>query len=260
MEFMSDPRIQQTRPYHVPADLIIENPRGAGNPTNYSARSIPTPASPPPRVTANGIDWRREVFVSHSANAIVVHLTSSTPSGHRQSEVAATQLRGLRLPVRPAGRGFRHPLRRPPRQAHRRHIPLPSSFTPHQLQELRDVSADPAQRNAATLAAIAKELYETLRAETHPRTTKPSSRRVSPPISGATPAANLPHLPSVSPGSHHRQAIPHWSYTALPVRPGPHDRGQPPERPAHYSPKAFWNDSNKPAWDSKVHRQTSIRN
>ena len=58
------------------------------------------------------------------------------------------------------------------------------------FKNYRDVSADPAQRNTATLAAIGNKSYETLRAE-HIRDHQALFRRVSLDL-GATPAAKLP--------------------------------------------------------------------
>ena len=76
-EFISDPIRQKA--YQSLGDLIIETP-GAANPTNYKRSLDLDTGIATTTFTANGIEWRREVFVSHPANAIVVHLTSSKPA------------------------------------------------------------------------------------------------------------------------------------------------------------------------------------
>src|SRR5262249_21318618 len=76
-EFMSDPIRQKA--YQSLGDLIIETP-GAENPTNYRRSLDLDTGIATAEFTAGGITWRREVFASHPANAIVVHLTFSKPA------------------------------------------------------------------------------------------------------------------------------------------------------------------------------------
>ena len=114
-EFMSEPLHQKA--YQAFGDLIIETP-GAANPTGYRRSLDLDTGIATTEFTAGGIEWRREVFASHPANAIVVRVTSSKPGPvHRRPEVRPRQLQGRpwRL-IRPGG-GFRHPLRRPLRRA-----------------------------------------------------------------------------------------------------------------------------------------------
>jgi len=66
-EFMSDPIRQKA--YQSLGDLIIETP-GSGSPTNYKRSLDLDTGIATTAFTANGIEWRREVFVSHPANAI----------------------------------------------------------------------------------------------------------------------------------------------------------------------------------------------
>ena len=76
-EFMSDPIRQKA--YQSLGDLIIETP-GAEKPTNYRRSLDLDTGIATTEFTAGGITWRREVFASHPANTIVVHLTFSKPA------------------------------------------------------------------------------------------------------------------------------------------------------------------------------------
>ena len=138
----------------------------------------------------------------------MVRVTASKPAPFTvEPEMRPRQLQRWRLPVRPGG-GFRHPLRSAFRPAHRRHFQATLILTgATNFKNYRDVSADPAQRNAATLAAIGSKSYEALRAE-HIPDHQALFRRVSLDL-GATPAAELPtdeRIAAFANGSD-----PHWS-------------------------------------------------
>ena len=60
-------------------DLLIET-TGADNPTNYNRSLDLDTGIVTTEFTAGGVQYRREVFASFPANAIVVHLTASKPA------------------------------------------------------------------------------------------------------------------------------------------------------------------------------------
>jgi len=242
-EFMSDP-IRQ-RAYQSLGDLIIET-AGAGSPTSYKRSLDLDTGIATTTFTANGIEWRREVFVSHPANAIVVHLTSSKPApvtaslkcGHTNckdgaalsGQVEDSAIRfDARLDIRTEGTSTTFIL---------------TAAT--NFKNYRDVSADPAQRNAATLAAIGTKPYETLRAE-HIRDHQALFRRVSLDL-GATPASKLPtdeRIAGFAHGTDPALVTLLFQFGRYLMIAGSRPGGQPTTL------QGLWNDSNKPAWDSK---------
>src|ERR1035437_58963 len=76
-EFMSEPIRQKA--YQAFGDLLIEMP-GVENPSGYKRWLDLETGIATTEFTARGILYCREVFASHAANAIVVHLTSSKPA------------------------------------------------------------------------------------------------------------------------------------------------------------------------------------
>ena len=89
-EFMSEPLHQKA--YQAFGDLLIETP-GVENPTGYKRSLDLDTGIATTEFTAGGIQYRREVFASYPANAIVVHLTSSKPAAFTADlEVRSRQL------------------------------------------------------------------------------------------------------------------------------------------------------------------------
>src|ERR1017187_4134424 len=76
-QFMSEPLHQQA--YQAFGDLLIEMP-GVENPSGYQRSLDLDTGIATTEFTAGGVHYRREVFASHPANAIIVHLTSSKPA------------------------------------------------------------------------------------------------------------------------------------------------------------------------------------
>jgi alpha-L-fucosidase 2 len=242
-EFMSDPIRQKA--YQSLGDLIIETP-GAGNTTNYKRSLDLDTGIATTTFTANGIEWRREVFVSHPANAIVIHVTSSksapVTAGLKCSHTNCKD--GASISGQVEESAIRFDARLDKRTEGTSTTFILAAAT--NFKNYRDVSADPSQRNAATLAAIGKKPYETLRAE-HIRDHQSLFRRVSLDL-GVTPAAKLPTDERIA-------AFVHGGDPALVTllfqfgryltiagsRPG----GEPTTL------QGLWNDSNQPAWDSK---------
>src|SRR5450756_1159084 len=188
-EFMSEPLHQKA--YQAFGDLLIETP-GAENPSGYQRSLDLDTGIATTEFTAGGIEYRREMFASHPANAIVVHLTSSQPAtfsatlkcAHPNCQDGSTMSgqvedSAIRFDARFETRGQT----------------LTTSATlilaaATNFKNYRDVSADPKQRNTATLAALRNKSSETLRAE-HIRDHQSLFRRVSLDL-GDTPAAKLP--------------------------------------------------------------------
>ena len=242
-EFMSDPIRQKA--YQSLGDLIIETP-GAGSPTNYKRSLDLDTGIATTAFTANGIEWRREVFVSHPANAIVVHLTSSKPAPVTASlKCGHTNCKdGASLSGQVEDSAIRFDARFDKRTEGTSTTFILTAAT--NFKNYRDVSADPAQRNAATLAAIGKKPYEMLRAE-HIRDHQALFRRVSLDL-GATPAAKLPtdeRIAAFAHGSDPALVTLLFQFGRYLMIAGSRPGGQPTTL------QGLWNDSNKPAWDSK---------
>ena len=155
------------------------------------------------------------------------------------------------------GRGFRHPLRSPLRDnAHRSARSATLILTgATNFKNYHDVSADPAQRNTATLAAIGKKSYETLRAE-HIRDHQALFRRVSLDL-GATRRRQAAHRRAHRRLRHRQRS--RAGRAALPVRPLPDDRRQPPRRPAR-QPAGPLERFQHARLGQQVHRQHQHRN
>jgi len=242
-EFMSDPIRQKA--YQSLGDLIIETP-GAGSPTNYK-RSLDLDTGIATTVfTSDGIEWRREVFISHPANAIVVHVTSSKPAAVTASlKCGHTNCKdGASLSGRVEDSAIRFDARLDKRTEGTSTTFILTAAT--NFKNYRDVSADPAQRNAATLAAIGKKPYDMLRAE-HVRDHQSLFRRVSLDL-GVTPAASLPtdeRIARFADGSDPALVTLLFQFGRYLTIAGSRPGGQPTTL------QGLWNDSNKPAWDSK---------
>ncbi len=242
-EFMSEPLHQKA--YQSLGDLIIETP-GATAPANYKRSLDLDTGIATTEFTAGGIDWRREVFASHPANAIVVRVTSSKPAPFTVSLKCghANCKDGASLSGQVADSAIRFDAR-----FDRRTEGTSSTFiltAATNFKTYRDVSADPAQRNAATLAAIGSKSYEALRAE-HIRDHQALFRRVALDL-GATPAAKLPtdeRIAAFSRGSDPALVTLLFQFGRYLMIAGSRPGGQPTTL------QGLWNDSNKPAWDSK---------
>jgi alpha-L-fucosidase 2 len=202
-EFMSDPIRQKA--YQSLGDLIIETP-GSGSPTNYKRSLDLDTGIATTAFTANGIEWRREVFVSHPANAIVVHLTSSRPAPVTASlKCGHTGCKdGASLSGQVEDSAIRFDARLDQRTEGTSTTFILTAAT--NFKNYRDVSADPAQRNAATLAAIGKKPMRRSAPNTS-ATTRPSSA-ASRSISAQLQPPNCPPT-SASPRSG-TAAIPRW--------------------------------------------------
>ncbi len=242
-DFMSEPLHQKA--YQALGDLVIETP-GAENPTAYKRWLDLDTGIATTEFTANGITWKREVFASHPANAIIVHLTFSRPAeftatlkcGHTTCQGGAAMSGQVE--------GFRDSFRFAPGETHRRRRGHPILTAATNFKNYKDVSADPAQRNAATVAAIGNKSYETLRAE-HIRDHQALFRRVTLDL-GTSGASQLPtdeRIAAFAKGSDPALVTLLFQFGRYLMIASSRPGGQPANL------QGLWNDSNSPAWDSK---------
>jgi alpha-L-fucosidase 2 len=230
-EFMSDP-IRQ-RAYQALGDLLIETP-GAENPTEYKRSLDLDTGIATTEFTAGGVKYKREVFASYPANVIVVHQTSSRPThfttkltfAHADGKVADSAIRfAARLSTRPDT------------------IILAAATN---FVNYKDVSADPVKRAEDTLAALKDKSYEALRDE-HIKDHQALFRRVSLDL-GSTAAARLPtdeRIAKFAAGDDPALVALVFQYGRYLMIGASRPGGQPANL------QGLWNDSNKPAWDSK---------
>ena len=126
-------------------------------------------------------------------------------------------------------------------------VTLPSSSPAPPISRTTATSPPtPAQRNAATLAALRNKSYDTLRAE-HIRDHQALFRRVSLDL-GTTPAAKLPtdeRIAAFATGNDPALVALLFQYGRYLMIGSSRPGGQPANL------QGIWNDSNKPAWDSK---------
>jgi alpha-L-fucosidase 2 len=251
-EFMSVPIGQQA--YQALGDLLIET-AGADNPTDYKRWLDLDTGIATTGFTAGGVQYRREVFASFRANAIVVHLTASKPATFTLSLKCAHSdcTAGSPMTGRVAGSAIRFEARIEG-GAHTEpgmHSANGTSATfilvaATNFKSYKDVSADPARRNTATLAAIGKKGYDTLRSE-HIQDHQSLFRRVSLDL-GTTGAAKLPtgeRIAAFAKGNDPALVALLFQYGRYLMIGASRPGGQPANL------QGIWNDSNTPAWDSK---------
>jgi alpha-L-fucosidase 2 len=230
-EFMSDP-IRQ-RAYQALGDLLIDT-AGVGEVTNYKRSLDLETGIATTEFTSNGVTFKREVFASFPAGVIVVHQTSSKPThftamlkfAHEDHRVADSAIR------------FDAGISTSPDTV------LLAAAT--NFKSYKDVSADPKARNEVTLATLRGKSYETLRAE-HIRDHQALFRRVALDL-GTSAAAELPtdeRIAKFASGSDPSLVALLFQYGRYLMIAGSRPGGQP------LTLQGLWNDSNKPAWDSK---------
>src|ERR1035438_74197 len=208
-EFMSEPLHQKA--YQAFGDLLIEMPEGEISGYRRSLDLDTGVASV--EFTQNGATFRRDIFASYPANAIVVRISASKPGGlafqaalksaHANSQVARLPSGELSMTGQVAESAIRFEARltatvqggkkgardrkATKTGANSATLILPGATN---FKNYRDVSADPKARNDATLAVIRSQSYDALRAA-HIKDHQSLFRRVSLDLS-STPAARLP--------------------------------------------------------------------
>jgi alpha-L-fucosidase 2 len=247
-EFMSVPIGQ--RAYQALGDLLIET-AGADNPANYKRWLDLDTGIATTEFTAGGVQYRREVFASFPANAILVHLTASKPATFTLSlKCAHSECKDRpSMTGKVAGSAIRFEGRLETLGGAHSEAVTSATFilvAATNFKSYKDVSADPAERNTATLAAIGKKTYETLRAE-HIKDHQALFRRVSLDL-GTTTAAGLPtdeRIAAFSKGNDPALVALLFQYGRYLMIASSRPGGQPANL------QGLWNDSNTPAWDSK---------
>jgi alpha-L-fucosidase 2 len=264
-EFMSEPLHQKA--YQAFGDLLIEMPEGEV--TGYRRSLDLDTGVASVEYTQAGVTFRRDVFASYPADAIVVRISSSRPGGlafqaalksaHANSQVAGLPSGELSMTGQPADSAIRFEARlsatvqagkQEVRDA-RISITGATSATlilagATNFKNFRDVSADPNARNTATLAGLRNKPYETRRTE-YIRDHQSLFRRVSLDL-GTTPAARLPtdqRIAAFAKGDDPALVALLFQYGRYLMIGSSRPGGQPANL------QGIWNDSNTPPWDSK---------
>jgi alpha-L-fucosidase 2 len=266
-EFMSTPLRQKA--YQSFGDLLLDFPGTGESEISDYRRDLDLDSAVSSVVyTWQGVVYRREVFASFPAKVIVVRLTASQPGkiaftasmksshpstvanlpdgslvldGHVNDSVIRFQAR-LLAEVLGGSRESRDG-KLTVAGADSATLILAGATN---FKNFRDVSGDPASRNAATLEALGSKTYEALKAE-HLADYRKLFGRVSLDL-GTSPAAQLPTDERVAAfAKGHDPAL-----VALVFQFGRYlmiSSSRPGGQPANL--QGLWNESDDPPWDSK---------
>jgi len=264
-EFMSVPIRQKA--YQAFGDILITMPvTGAAS---YRRQLDLDTAISETHFTSGGVQYRREVFASAPARAIVVHLVSNKKGALRFSVTLAGAHDGSQVTAAPDGvitlRGAvkESAIRFEARLIVKLHsgklaakgssIEVDGADSATLLlagatnfASFRDVSADPAARNDSTVAAWRGATYASLRAA-HVADHQKLYRHVTLDL-GTSPSAGLPTDERIR----RFASAPDPSLVTLLFQYGRYlliGSSRPGGQPANL--QGIWNDSNKPSWDSK---------
>ncbi len=218
---------------------------------------------------AGGTTWRREVFASHPAQAIIVRLEADRPGGVSFEASLASAHEGAVVEARPSGEismsggvadgAIRFEARllvltdggRTEARDGRIQVKGADAATlvlagATNFVNYRDVSADPKQRNDAVLAPLRHAPYQALRAA-HAADHQRLFRRVSLDLGGAAASARPTdeRIRAFAAGSDPQLVTLLFQYGRYLLIGSSRKGGQPANL------QGLWNDSNKPAWDSK---------
>ncbi len=263
--FMSVPLRQKA--YQAFGDLTLEF-EGAEDVRGYRRSLDLDSAAAEVEFESGGVRYRREIFASHPANVIVVRLTASgggrlafraaLTSAHAGAAVKATgsevTLAGgvsggairfeARLTVETDGKVTADGAGLRISDAGEATLLLAGATN---FVNFRDVSADPHERNAQTLAALRGKSYDALRAE-HLRDHQGLFRRVSLDLGGAV-SVDVPtdaRIRNFGSGDDDPGLVALlFQYGRYLLIASSRDGGQPANL------QGLWNDSNQPPWDSK---------
>jgi alpha-L-fucosidase 2 len=263
-EFMSEPLHQKA--YQAFGDLLIEMPEGEV--TGYRRWLDLDTGVASVEFTQNGTIFRRDVFASYPANAIVVRLTANKPgrlafhvtlrSAHANSQVVFLPSGKVSMTGQVAESGIRFEARLSAFNGGSQElmagtigVSLTDTATliltgATNFKNYRDVSADPAERNTATLAGLRAKSYDALLAA-HIRDHQSLFRRVTLDL-GTTPAAALPtdqRIAAFAKGNDPALVALLFQFGRYLMIASSRPGGQPANL------QGIWNSSNAPAWDSK---------
>ena len=268
-EFMSEPLHQKA--YQAFGDLLLDCPALVGSAvTGYRRDLNLDTAVSTVEYTLHGITYQREVFASYPAQAIVVRLSASRQGSIAFEATLRSAHEGSRVVIDPAGEivmsgavaesairfearlvvetegGFRSTMsdgRIAVKDADSATLILTGATN---FKNYKDVSADPAARNTAALAALEGKSYDALRAA-HVADYQRLFHRVSLDL-GTTPAAALPtdeRIAAFSKGNDPALVALVFQFGRYLVIGSSRPGGQPANL------QGLWNESNNPPWDSK---------
>ena len=249
-EFMSEPLRQKA--YQPFGDLHLKFPALAAK--EYRRELDLETGIAAVTFMAGGVRYRREVFASFPAQAIVVRLTADKPapvavqaslsSPHEGSASRVLAGGDLSLTGAVAESAIRF-------EARLRRIDAPGAVTfiltgATNFRNFRDVTADPAKRNDETLARLNGKTYEALRAG-HVADHQRLFRRVKLEL-GRTAAADLPtgeRIAAFARGADPQLVALLFQYGRYLLIASSREGGQPANL------QGVWNDALRPSWDSK---------
>jgi alpha-L-fucosidase 2 len=264
--FMSEPIRQKA--YQAFADLNLEFP-AISDAANYRRELDLDNAIASTQYVASGVTYRREVFSSWPAQAIIVRITASQPgritlnasfkSAHQDSQLTGISDRELSLsgPVEDSAIRYEARLLAQPEGGSVTHKDGAIAITSANavtliltgatnFKNFRDVSADPKSRDEQTLAPLRKASYDSLRAA-HVADYQKLYGRVSMDL-GVTAAAEMPtdeRIKAFARGNDPQLVAMVFQYGRYLLISSSRAGGQPATL------QGLWNDSNHPAWDSK---------
>ncbi len=240
-EFMSVPLHQKA--YQALGDLLLDFPEGQV--TGYKRSLDLDTGIVAVEFTQNGVRYRREVFASYPAKAIVVRLEPTPPHFTAQLKDAHT---GALSPGVMAGRIPDGAIRYEARLATLRDSSgvtlLLAAAT--NFKNYRDVTGDPHARVEAMLAAARTQGYARLRAA-HLADYQRLFRRVTLDL-GTSSAASLPtdeRIAAFAQGNDRALVALLFQYGRYLLISSSRPGGQPANL------QGIWNESNRPPWDSK---------
>ncbi|MBI4873768.1 MAG: glycoside hydrolase family 95 protein, partial [Acidobacteria bacterium] len=267
-EFMSVP-IRQ-RVYQAFGDIRLEFPGIRENQVSDYRRSLDLDSAVAAvRFAHGGVTYRREVFASWPAQVIVVRLTADKPgslsflaglkSAHDESSVSAASKDELSMSGAVADSAIRFEARlkvnasggRQEARGDRIAVTGANSATliltgATNFKSYLDVTGDPQQRNDAVLRGVRGKSYDGLRAA-HVADHQRLFRRVALDL-GRTPAATLPtdeRIRAFAGGDDPQLVALLYQFGRYLLIGSSRPGGQPANL------QGVWNDSNRPAWDSK---------
>jgi alpha-L-fucosidase 2 len=267
-EFMSEPLHQMA--YQAFGDLLLDFPGvDAGSVTGYRRALDLDTATATVEFEANGIVYRREIFASYPAKAVVIRLTASRPgsvsfsaslkSAHQgstnavladgdlvmdgQVEDGAIRFQARLTVAAEGGRRETGDGRAIVKGADAVTLVLTGATN---FVNYQDVSADPKGRNAHTLVGVHTKSYDTLRTE-HLADYRSLFARVSLDL-GTSPAAASPtdeRIRNFAAGRDPQLVALVFQYGRYLLISSSRPGGQPANL------QGVWNESNAPPWDSK---------
>jgi alpha-L-fucosidase 2 len=266
-EFMSVPVRQKL--YQAFGDILLDLPFAEDEVSGYRRDLNLDTGIASVEYLHRGVRFQREVFASWPAQVVVVRLTANAPdrisfaaglkSAHDGATIAALSPRELAMKGAVADSAIRFEGRLlvladggTQESANGRIVVKSANAATAILsgatnfKNYRDVSADPKQRNDAALAAIRGKSYDALRAE-HIADHQRLFRRVRLEL-GSTPAASQPtdeRIRAFAAGNDPQLVALLFQFGRYLLIGASRPGGQPANL------QGIWNDSNKPAWDSK---------